>query len=98
MTDDLAYHADDCTCATHASIRAFLAEFTPAPPLGIPAARINAYVRRLAADGAGHEDNHTGPNLGCEVDPTGAGSMYRHAEGVFRWDGIGSRQEKGRGR
>lgn len=64
----------------------------------IPAHRVNAYVKRLAADGAGHDDNHTGPNLGAEFDTTGSGSMYRANEGVFRWDGIGSRQEKGRGR
>ena len=94
---DLAYHPDDCTCATHASIRAFLTEFTPAPPLGIPAARIYAYVRRLVADGAGHDDNHTGPNLGAEFDTTGAGHMYRD-EGMWRWDGIANRHKKGRGR
>jgi hypothetical protein len=94
---DLAYHPDGCTCASHASIRAFLAEFTPAPPLGIPAARINANVKRLAADGAGHEDNLTGPNLGAEFDTTGAGHLYRD-EGMWRWDGIADRHKKGRGR
>ena len=97
MADDLAYHPDGCTCPTHASIRAFLDEFTPAPPLGIPVERINAYVKRLAADGAGHDDNHTGPNLGAEFDTTGAGHMYRD-EGMWRWDGITNRHKKGLGR
>lgn len=63
----------------------------------IPAHRVNAYVKRLAADGAGHEDNHTGPNLGAEFDTTGAGHLYRD-EGMWRWDGIANRHKKGRGR
>ena len=62
----------------------------------IPAHRVNAYVRRLAADGAGHDDNHNGPNLGAEFDTTGAGYLYRD-EGVWRWDGITDRHKKGRG-
>jgi hypothetical protein len=63
----------------------------------IPAHRVNAYVKRLAADGAGHDDNHTGPNLGAEFDKTGGGHLYRD-EGVWRWDGIADRHKKGRGR
>ncbi len=63
----------------------------------IPAHRVNAYVKRLAADGAGHDDNHTGPNLGAEFDTTGAGHLYRD-EGMWRWDGIPNRHKKGRGR
>lgn len=93
MSADLAYPPDGCTCATHASIRRFLFDHEPAPPLGIPAHRVNAYVGRLAADGAGHDDNHTGPNLGHEHDTHGAGSMYR-TEGVWRWDGVGPRQNR----
>lgn len=63
----------------------------------IPAHRVNAYVKRLAADGAGHDDNHDGPNLGAEFDKTGGGHLYRD-EGVWRWDGIADRHKKGRGR
>ena len=63
----------------------------------IPAHRVNAYVKRLAADGAGHDDNHDGPNLGAEFDTTGAGHLYRD-EGLWRWDGIANRHKKGRGR
>lgn len=63
----------------------------------IPAHRVNAYVKRLAADGAGHDDNHDGPNLGAEFDTTGAGHLYRD-EGMWRWDGIANRHKKGRGR
>lgn len=93
MADDLAYHPDDCTCATHASIRRFVFDHEPVAPLGIPAHRVNTYVRRITADGGGHDDNHNGPNLGAEFDTHGAGSMYR-AEGMWVWDGIGARQNR----
>ncbi len=92
MADDLAYHPDDCTCPTHASIRRFLFDFEPAPPLGIPAHRVNTYVRSLTGT-----DKHIGPpdapQLGSEFDTHGAGSMYR-AEGMWVWDGIGARQNR----
>lgn len=96
MTDDLAYHADDCTCATHASVRRFLFDFEPPPPLGIPAHRVNAWCERHLSDRPDIGPSGT-PQLGDECDTHGAGSMYR-TEGMWTWDGIADRHKKGRGR
>lgn len=92
MAGDLAYHPDGCTCPTHASIRRFLFDFTPSPPLGIPADRVNAWCKRHLSESADIGPSGT-PQLGHEHDTTGAGSMYR-LEGMWRWDGISARQNR----
>jgi len=84
MADDLAHHTDGCTCPTHASIRRFLFDFEPAPPLGIPAHRINRNVKAMAADSAGHL-----------VDPTGSGRGRWVPDDRAMWsdDGTGAQRK-----
>ena len=84
MATDLAYHPDGCTCPTHASIRRFLFDHEPAAPLGIPAHRVNRFVRAAARDLDGHLADPTG---------TGRGRWVPDDRAMWRDDGTGAQRK-----